>query len=105
VAAGISPERVWLDPGIGFGKNVEGNLELLAALPRLAELGHPVVVGPSRKSFIGRITDAGVDDRLPGSLAALIPAVGIERVAVRVHDAGPVRQFLEIACRVRKAEA
>jgi dihydropteroate synthase len=102
-AAGIPAHRVWLDPGIGFGKDAEGNLKLLAAAPRLAELGHPILIGPSRKSFIGRITGAGVEQRLPGTLAALIPALGIERVVVRVHDPEPVHQFLEIATRLHEA--
>ena len=103
VAAGISPHRVWIDPGIGFGKDVDGNLRLLAALPELAELGHPVVVGPSRKSFLGRLTGAPVDGRLAGSLAALIPIIGLERAVVRVHDPEPTIHFLEVACRLREA--
>jgi dihydropteroate synthase len=103
VAAGIPHDRVWLDPGIGFGKDVDGNLRLLAALPELAGLGHPVVVGASRKSFLGRLTGAGVDGRLAGSLAALIPAVGLERAVVRVHDPEPTRHFLEVASRLREA--
>jgi len=102
-AAGLPAERVWLDPGIGFGKGITGNLELLAAVPHLADLGHPIVIGPSRKSFIGRITGAGLEDRLPGTLAALIPTIGLERTVVRVHDAGQVRQFLEIAVRLHQA--
>jgi dihydropteroate synthase len=103
VAAGIPRNLVWLDPGIGFGKDADGNLALLAAVPELAELGHPVLVGPSRKSFIGHLTGAEVDDRLPGSLAALIPTVGLDRIVVRVHDPGPVLQFLEVAGRLREA--
>ncbi len=95
--AGIARDRIWLDPGIGFGKDADGNLALLRALPSLAALGHPVVVGPSRKAFIGKLTGATVDDRLGGTLAALIPAVGLRRVAVRVHDTGPAVQFLAIA--------
>ncbi|MGD8441328.1 MAG: dihydropteroate synthase [Holophagae bacterium] len=98
--AGIAPDRIWLDPGIGFGKDDDGNLALLAALPALATIGHPVVVGPSRKAFIGRLTGAAVDDRLGGTLAALIPAVGLQRVAVRVHDVGPAVQFLTLAGRL-----
>jgi dihydropteroate synthase len=105
VAAGIPAERVWVDPGLGFGKDADGNIDLLTAMPRLAELGHPVVIGPSRKSFIGRITGAAVDERLPGTLAALIPAVGLDRAVVRVHDVAPVRQFLAVACRVHGAHA
>jgi dihydropteroate synthase len=103
MAAGLPRHRVWLDPGIGFGKNVEGNLKLLAALPKLAELGHPVLVGASRKSFIGHLTGAEVGNRLPGSLAALIPTVGLPRVVVRVHDPAPTVQFLEVASRLHEA--
>ena len=103
VASGIPPDRVWLDPGIGFGKDEEGNLALLAALPRLAAHGHPVVVGPSRKSFIGRLSGAPVERRLPGTLAALLPVLGLERCAVRVHEPGAVRQFLAIAARLHGA--
>jgi len=105
IAAGIPPHRVWLDPGIGFGKDDEGNLALLAALPDLAAVGHPVLIGPSNKSFIGRLTGAEVEDRLPGTLAALLPAVGIDRAEVRVHDASAAVQFLEIASRLHEASA
>ncbi len=100
LAAGISPERIWLDPGIGFGKDLDGNLALLAALPDLAALGHPVVVGPSRKSFIGRITGAPTTERIPGTLAALLPSLGLERAVVRVHDVAAVVQFLAVAQRL-----
>ncbi len=105
IAAGIPAHRVWLDPGIGFGKDDDGNLALLAALPDLAAAGHPVLVGPSNKSFIGRLTGAGVEDRLPGTLAALLPAVGIDRAVVRVHDVSATVQFLEIASRLWEASA
>ena len=105
VGAGIPAHRVWLDPGIGFGKDDDGNLALLAALPDLAAAGHPVLIGPSNKSFIGRLTGAEVDDRLPGTLAALLPAVGIDRAVVRVHDASAAVQFLAIASRLHEASA
>jgi dihydropteroate synthase len=105
IAAGIPAHRVWLDPGIGFGKDDAGNLALLAALPDLAAIGHPILVGPSNKSFIGRLTGAGVDDRLPGTLAALSTAVGIDRAVVRVHDASAAVQFLEIASRIQEVSA
>jgi dihydropteroate synthase len=103
VASGIPGHRVWVDPGIGFGKDVDGNLRLLAGLPQLAGLGHPGVVGASRKSFLGRLTGAPVDGRLAASLAALIPAVGLERVVVRVHDPEATVHFLEVACQLREA--
>ncbi len=101
--AGIPVDLVWLDPGLGFGKDDAGNLALLAALPELATLGHPVVIGPSRKSFIGRLTGAAVEDRLPGSLAALQPAIGVTRAVVRVHDVAAAVQYLEVAARLAEA--
>ena len=103
--AGIPAHRVWIDPGVGFGKNVDGNLRLLAALPEFADLGYPVMVGASRKSFIGEISGADVAARLPGSLAALIPAIRLPRVVVRVHDPRPSVQFLEVASRLAEAGA
>jgi len=102
-AAGIHPGSVWLDPGIGFGKDDAGNVALLAALPDLAALGRPVVLGPSRKSFIGRMTGAPVEARLPGTLAALAPALECPRAVVRVHDAAAARQYLTIAGAIREA--
>jgi dihydropteroate synthase len=105
VAHGIAPDRVWLDPGIGFGKDDDGNLSLLTSLPDLGAIGHPVLIGTSRKSFIGRLTGAPVDDRLAGTLASLIPAVGLDRVVVRVHEPGPAIQFLEIAYRLAETAA
>jgi dihydropteroate synthase len=105
IAAGIPAHRVWLDPGVGFGKDDDGNLALLASLPDLAASGHPVLIGPSNKSFIGRLTGAEIGDRLPGTLAALMPAVGIDRAVVRVHDAAAAVQFLAIASRLYEASA
>jgi dihydropteroate synthase len=105
VAAGIHPQRVWLDPGIGFGKDDAGNMALLASLSDLAAIGHPVLVGPSNKSFIGRLTGAPVEARLPGTLGALVSAVGIPRVVVRVHDATAAVQFFEIAARLDEVSA
>ncbi len=105
VAAGIPRDRVWLDPGIGFGKDDAGNLSLLAALPDLAASGHPVVVGPSRKSFIGRLAQASVEDRLGGTLAALIPSIAMDRVVVRVHDTRPAVQFLHLGRLIAESAA
>jgi dihydropteroate synthase len=102
-AAGITPDRVILDPGIGFGKDLDGNLRLLAALSDLAALGHPVAVGASRKSFISRLTGAAIDARLPGSLAALGPAAALPRALVRVHDVAATVQFLAVLAAVRRA--
>jgi len=105
VDAGILPHRVWLDPGIGFGKDDDGNLALLAALPDLGVFNHPIVIGPSQKSFIGQLTGAVLEARLPGTLGALIPAIEIPRAVVRVHDSAAAVQFLEIAGRLREASA
>lgn len=103
-AAGVNPDCVLLDPGIGFGKDLAGNLRLLAASRELAALGYPVVVGASRKSFIGALTGADVTNRLPGSLAALVEAAGAEKVLLRVHDVAATVQFLTVLAAVRRAK-
>lgn len=100
---GIPRDRVWLDPGVGFGKDTDGNLRLLAHLPDLAALGHPVVVGASRKSFIGSLSGAGVDDRLGGSLAALTPLARLPRAVARVHDVAATVQFLRVQAAIAEA--
>ncbi|MFN7019070.1 MAG: dihydropteroate synthase, partial [Fimbriimonadales bacterium] len=85
--AGIPHERIWLDPGIGFGKTVQHNLQLLRGLPELAALGFPVLVGTSRKSFIGHILGGlPPEERLEGTLATLALAVAWGADIVRVHD-------------------
>jgi dihydropteroate synthase len=94
---GIDEERIWVDPGIGFGKTVDHNLELLRRLPELAELGRPIVVGSSRKSFIGKLTGAPVDQRLGGTIASSVLAYAGGARMLRVHDVGPMRQALTVA--------
>jgi dihydropteroate synthase len=94
VSRGISEERIWVDPGIGFGKTVEHNLELLRRLGELTELGRPVAVGSSRKSFIGKLTGAPVDRRLGGTIASCVLAASNGAEMLRVHDVGPVREAL-----------
>ena len=84
--AGISAERLWLDPGFGFGKTVTHNLKLLDNLPTLSGLGFPVLVGLSRKSLIGKLLDREVDERLPASLALAVLAVERGATIVRTHD-------------------
>lgn len=87
---------VIIDPGVGFGKTVRHNLALLAGLDELAALGRPVLVGASRKSFIGKLTGAGVEDRLPGTLAAHLRAVALGAAVVRAHDVAAHRQALDV---------
>ncbi|PKL07970.1 MAG: dihydropteroate synthase [Spirochaetae bacterium HGW-Spirochaetae-7] len=86
IAMGIAPDRIVIDPGIGFGKRLEDNIALLSRLDELAATGYPVLVGLSRKSFIGMITGAAPADRLPGSLAAACAARSRGAVIFRVHD-------------------
>jgi dihydropteroate synthase len=102
-AAGIAAGRILLDPGIGFGKDVGGNLRLLRELPALARLGHAVVIGASRKSFIGGLCGAPVAERLAGSLAVLADAARLPRLVVRVHDVAATVQFLTLLAAVRGA--
>mgnify|MGYP001609415747 CR=1 FL=1 len=95
-ALGLDPETLAVDPGIGFGKTVDHNLQLLRELPRLAASGRPVVVGVSRKSFIGKITGAEAGDRLPGSLAGMLHAAMRGGHVFRVHDVKASRQALDV---------
>lgn len=97
VAAGIGEERIWLDPGIGFGKTLEHNLELLRRLGELRELGRPLVVGTSRKSFIGRVDGSAVDDRLGGTIASSVLAAAEGVDVLRVHDVAEMAQALRVA--------
>jgi len=85
-AAGVPADAIAVDPGIGFGKSMEHNLALLRGLPDLAALGHPVVIGVSRKSFIGKLGAGEPGERLPGSLAAATLAVARGAQVVRAHD-------------------
>ncbi len=94
---GVSVERIWLDPGIGFGKTVEHNLELLRRLGELRELGRPLCVGTSRKSFIGKITGRPVGERLGGTIASCVLARANGAEMLRIHDVGPVREGLAVA--------
>jgi dihydropteroate synthase len=97
VAAGIAEGRIMLDPGIGFGKTVDHNLELLRRLDEIATLGRPIVVGTSRKSFIGRITGREAGDRLGGTIATNVLAFERGARIFRVHDVAPLRDALAIA--------
>ena len=99
---GIPREAIAVDPGIGFGKTVEHNLELLRRLPELVELGFPVLVGPSRKSFIGAILGLGVEERLEGTLAACAVAVVRGADILRVHDVKEVRRAADLALHLRR---
>lgn len=94
--AGIQSDRLILDPGIGFGKTWRHNLELLRHLDRLAELGRPLLVGASRKSFIGHLTGAPPERRLGGSLAAVAWAALQGAALVRVHDVEETAQLLAV---------
>ncbi len=97
VACGVREERILLDPGIGFGKTAEHNLQLLARVDELVALGRPVVIGTSRKSFLGRITGRPVDDRLAATIATNVLAYERGARVFRVHDVAPVRDALMIA--------
>lgn len=97
IDAGVAEERVWLDPGIGFGKGLEHNLELLRRLGELRELGRPLVVGTSRKSFIGRVDGSVVGERLGGTIASSVLAAAGGADVLRVHDVAEMAQALTVA--------
>ncbi len=94
---GIPKERLILDPGIGFGKTTEHNLEILRSMDGLGGLGRPLMIGPSRKSFIGNILDLPVEERLEGTAAAVCAAVLGGAAIVRVHDVKPMVRVVRMA--------
>ena len=96
LASGVAKERIALDPGIGFGKTVEQNFELLAHQSQVVNLGYPLLVGWSRKSSLGAVTGCEVDDRLVPSVAAALLAVERGARVVRVHDVQATVQALAV---------
>jgi dihydropteroate synthase len=106
-AAGIPREHLIVDPGIGFGKTVEQNLELVRRLDEMRELGYPVLVGPSRKSFVGYTLNLPPEQRVEGTAAAVALAIDRGVDLVRVHDVEAMRRVARIAdaiCRARSAQ-
>jgi dihydropteroate synthase len=103
IAAGIPAERIILDPGFGFGKTLEHNLELLARLRELTVLGAPLLVGLSRKSLIAKLTGRAVDERFPGSLALALLAAQHGAKLLRVHDVAETADVLRILRAVHEA--
>ena len=101
--AGIKKKQIILDPGIGFGKKVRDNFQLINQLNEFCKLGFPVMIGPSRKSFIGTTLNLPVDDRLEGTAAAV--AVGVMNGAriVRVHDVKEIKRVVTIVEKIRTA--
>jgi dihydropteroate synthase len=97
LAAGIERRRIMVDPGIGFGKTVEHNLELLARLGELSVLGMPIAIGTSRKSFLGRLTGRGEEERLAATIATNVIAFLAGASVFRVHDVAPLRDALAVA--------
>jgi dihydropteroate synthase len=97
VGAGIEERRIMVDPGIGFGKTLAHNLELLHRLDELRELGRPIVIGSSRKSFLGKLTGRDPDARLGGSVASNVLALAAGADVFRVHEVGAVGEALQVA--------
>ena len=95
-SAGIDKNQIILDPGIGFGKTVEQNLRLLNELGKLENLGYPLLIGPSRKSFIGYTLDLQMEDRLEGTAAAITASIINGARKIRVHDVLETKQAIEI---------
>jgi dihydropteroate synthase len=100
MGAGVAEERIWLDPGIGFGKTAEHNLELLRRLSELRELGRPLVVGTSRKSFIGKLDGSAASERLGGTIASSVLAAAEGAEVLRVHDVAELGQAMAVAAAI-----
>ncbi len=99
---GVAKNRIVLDPGIGFGKTLAHNLDLLANLALLAELGYPLLVGPSRKGFIGQLTQQPVDAREWGTAAVVALAIAQGAQIVRVHDVKSMKDVVNVAAAVAR---
>jgi len=97
VAQGVAEERIWVDPGIGFGKTLEHNLALLRRLDEIVALGRRVVIGTSRKSFLGKLTGGAEKERLPGTIATNVIALERGASIFRVHDVAEVADALAVA--------
>ena len=104
VGEGVPEQNVWLDPGIGFGKTIDHNLELLRRLDEIAAIGRPVVIGTSRKSFLGKLTGRDETERLPGTIATNVIAWERGARVFRVHDVAPVADALKVAAATVPAE-
>jgi len=96
IAAGVAPERIVLDPGLGFGKTTEHNYTLLARMRNLGALGYPVLIGLSRKTMIGAVTGKPVDQRVAGSVAGALAAAARGAAIVRVHDVAQTADALAV---------
>lgn len=101
VAAGIPQERMMIDPGLGFGKTAEDNLKLINGLPECRVLGRPILMGPSRKSFLGRITGSGPEDRGEETAAAVTACILRGAQVIRVHDVRTVKKVAAVADALR----
>lgn len=97
LAAGVSSAKIIIDPGLGFGKTMEHNLEIIHRLRELTTLGYPVLLGPSRKAFIGKILGTEIDNRLEGTAAAVTAAVLNGAAMVRVHDVKEMARVVRVA--------
>lgn len=103
IKAGVAESSILIDPGIGFGKNLHDNLALIAAIPRLKRMGFPVLMGVSRKSFLGAITGAPVGDREMETAAAVGICIYAGADVVRVHDVGVQARVAQVAASIRDA--
>jgi len=101
-AAGVAPESIAVDPGLGFGKTARHNLELLRRLEEVCALGRPVMVGASRKAFLGAVLEAPVEDRLEGTLAAGAAAILKGASLVRVHDVRPMVRVARVLAAIAR---
>lgn len=102
VAAGVADDKIWVDPGIGFGKSPSGNLQILGEIAALEKLGRPIVIGASRKSFIGSVLELPVTDRLEASLAVAAVAAWQGAHVIRAHDVSETVRVVRMVDAIRR---
>ena len=101
---GVAEDAIVIDPGLGFGKRVRHNIEIISRLGELKSLGYPVLLGPSRKSFLGRVADVPVEERMPATAAVVALGVAGGADILRVHDVREMRQAADVAWAIRAEE-
>ena len=104
ISAGIKKDQIILDPGIGFGKTMDHNFKLIQQLNQFLSLGFPLMVGPSRKSFIGNFLNVDINERIEGTAAVVVASIMNGARIVRVHDIKEIKRVVQVVDKIRMVQ-